>query len=222
MKVNDSLMPFLKGVLVDPLSGCEPEFVEQVGLFKMTNSHHTVYHFLSLDRGDYLTIANLFREYIPGKGKRRQALIDVFEDAARRTENGEEVTSICADTQDQFRVNTDLSSWNGDENFYRAIAEALAYRQDWMSSAASRFRCYHGGMQEVRNVIETDQVKQLIAVIDSFLQYRSNELGVVTYRLLADHNEGKARQQREELSSFDFGGLESLITSLNGVVVSSN
>ena len=225
MKVNETLMPFLKSVLFDPLSGCEPEFIEQGSYghdFVMTNSRHKVYDFLSLDKGDFLTIANLFREYIPGKGKRRQALIDVFEDAAKRTENGEELTSIRADTQDQFRVNADLSSWNGDENFYRAIAEALTYRQGYLSAAGKRFKGYSEGAKEVRNLIETDEVKQLKEHITSFLEYRGNAHFVVTHRLSADHKEAKAKQQHEELSSFDFDSLESLITSLNRVVVSSN
>ena len=212
MKVHEDLIPYLKGILKNPCLHGRNELNssnidEATPVFWVRDNPRNAYSFLSLDERDYRRVAQLFRQEIDGDGKRKKALISAFEDAADKTASGEHVDQICAYTQDDFVARTDLSCPHA--NFYRAISAALGYRQKY----SKKYEWGWNKANKVMNLIEDDLIKLIKSQINSFLDYQKNERSVIAFRENADVVEAKAKEQKKELSNFDFAAFEQLIAT---------
>ena len=205
MKVNDSLIPYLKGVLRDPfyLSFDNPR--DPSSCPQIPDSADT---FLSYDAEDFRKIAELFRKEISGGGKRKQELINVFEKAAELVAQGDPVFHVVADTQDHFSVTTDLTV-SCSKDFYKKVSQAVAYRQSYPKS----HEWGYGNGDKVKDLIEDDRIKKIKKQVNVFLEYQRNECRVIALRRHADEVEAKAKEQKQKLSDFDFSELEKLILS---------
>ena len=82
MKVHDDLIPYLKGILKDPYGHKDNESTEcssvETGFVQLPNAPRNAYAFLSFDEHDFRKIAQLFRQEIDGKVKRKEALISAL------------------------------------------------------------------------------------------------------------------------------------------------
>ena len=203
MKVNDCLIPYLKGVLQDPFSLSFDNPRDPSSCPKNPDSADA---FLSYDAEDYRKIAELFRKEISGGGKRKQELINVFEKAAELVDQGDPVFRVVADTQDRFSVTTDLTV-SSSKDFYKSVSQAVAYRQPYPKSREWGY----GKEGKVKDLVEDDRIKKIKKQVNSFLEYQRNEFQVIALRKYAEEVEAKAKEQRKKLYDFDFAKLEKLI-----------
>jgi hypothetical protein len=218
MKFNDSIFPYIREITSCPVPA--PEECKSVN-FGVDLSHLLLfpqldnpYDFVQLESSDLLRTADFIKTELPGKGIRKQAIIDAFKDAASKLANGEEFTHFRLKTQDRFEF--DLRSHYRDNvlhRFYRSLSDAVHYRRPWNFTSQWSLKISDNDDIKYSAFEEHFQSKEFTSLMETvkfIFRTVQDERSAVSLRLSSEAAELSARNNRELFGAYDSDKLQEL------------
>ena len=225
MKLNDSIFPYIREITSCPVPAseeCKPALENFIYIDKAHWNEHLhlfpeiedPYDFVQLESCDLLRAAEFIKTELPGKGIRKQAIIDAFKDGASKLANGDEFTHFRLKTQDRFYFDLRSGHHKGNvlHRFYHSLSDAISFRKPYDSDSKWSLVSSDEHLKYLafEEYFQSKEFTSLMEKVKFIFRSVQDERTAASLRFSSDAAELSARKNRDSFGAYDSDKLQEL------------